>query len=144
MAGTSPAMTLRPSRRHGQTSSCIIIHYSNLRVDAVSLDLDLCLFDANQPRAKIGDRGERLVRLLGMRRMLASLQDFDIDRRIDEVLDLLVLSERPVRVVITLNGEDRNAPIVDRLGDVPGLEAGIEPGAVPAAERVVDVAMVFG
>jgi hypothetical protein len=75
--------------------------------------------------------------------MLASLQDFNVDGRIGTVFDFSNLRDCSVRIVRALNREDRDAPIVDDVRDVPELEAGIEPRVVPAAKRIVDVVMVF-
>ena len=59
-------------------------------------------------------------------------------------LDRPDLFERSVLVVGALDDQRGNAPAADRILDVPGFEAGIEPGVVPAAEGDVDVAVIFG
>ena len=55
-----------------------------------------------------------------------------------------ICSERAVLIVRALDEQRGDAPAADRILDVPGLEAGIEPGAVPAEEGAVDMGVIFG
>src|SRR6201999_2803546 len=49
-------------------------------------------------------------------------------------LDGANLLQRSILIVRALEEERGDTPTADRILDVPGLEAGIEPGVVPAAE----------
>ncbi len=49
-----------------------------------------------------------------------------------------------VRVVGALQAQDRHADAGQEFGDVEGAEARVQPGAVPAVERRIDVAVVAG
>ena len=62
-----------------------------------------------------------------------------IDRAIALLLRDLDLPHGAVLVVRALHDRDRHADIGEIFGDIPVAEFRIEPGAVPAIERVVDV-----
>ena len=59
-------------------------------------------------------------------------------------LDGADLLHGSILIVCALDEERRNAPAVDLVFDVPGLEAGVEPGVVPAAKGAIDMGVVFG
>ena len=67
-----------------------------------------------------------------------------VDGRGRAGLDGADLLECPVLVLGALDEERGDAPAADRILDVPGLEAGVEPGVVPAAEGDVDMGVIFG
>ena len=67
-----------------------------------------------------------------------------VDGRGRAGLDGADLLQRSILIVRALDEERGNAPAVDRILDVPGLEAGIEPGVVPAAKGAVDMGVIFG
>ena len=123
MAGTSPAMTLRPYSAHGQTSSCIIMHYSNLRADAVSVVSASSAPFASAARKNRRSHGKRRLRLLEMRLMFDPSR---IRRRPANRCGSRSLG--PARACHTgrraLNGEDRDAPIVDDSAMFQDLKPG--------------------
>src|SRR5581483_4830269 len=90
---------------------------------------------------EIRDRPERRFRRLALRRMARAGQQHDLDRAVAFLLRDLDLLHRAVLVVLALHDEHRHADIGKELRDVPLAKPRIEPGVVPAAERVVDVVM---
>ena len=73
--------------------------------------------------------------------MARARQQRHLDRAIAFLLRDLDLLHRAVLVVLALHDQDGHADIGEELGDIPFAEFGIEPGAVPALEGVVDVGM---
>src|SRR5580693_685573 len=101
----------------------------------------LCLSNLG---AEGDNRVDRRLRLVELRRMAAGLEDEGLDGRGGAGLDGADLLHGSILVVRALNDERGNAPAADRILDVPGPEAGIEPGVVPAAEGDVDMGVIFG
>src|ERR1700734_2401513 len=101
-----------------------------------------------RPIADIGaeadDRVERRLRLVELRRVSAGFEDEARHGGGRAGLDGADLLHGSILVVRALNDERGNAPAIDRILDVPGPEAGIEPGVVPAAEGDVDMGVIFG
>ena len=96
------------------------------------------------PGAEGDDRVERRLRLVVLRRMAAGLEDEARDGCGRARLDGADLLERPVLIVHALDEKRGDAPAADRILDVPGPEAGIEPGPVPAAIGAVNMGVIFG
>src|SRR5262245_18880075 len=86
---------------------------------------------AIEPREKFTYDRERAFRLLNVRRVPAIFQDLDIQRRAGALRERLHLPDRPVWVIPALDRNDGIPDRGDKLLDVPGLEARVEPGAVP-------------
>src|SRR5260370_16915541 len=101
----------------------------------------LCL---NNLGAEPDDRVKRRLRLVELRRVAAGFENEGLDGRGGAGLDGADLLHGSILVVRALNDERGNAPAPDRILDVPGPEAGVEPGAVPATEGDVDMAVIFG
>ena len=76
--------------------------------------------------------------------MAAIVEDERLDRRGRALFDRAHLGERAVLIVRPLDDEGGRAPALDDAFDGPGLEAGIEPGAVPAEESGVDMGVMAG
>src|SRR5439155_12506632 len=74
-----------------------------------------------------------------MRLMSRARDGSHINRTIALFLRDLDLTHRPILVVHTLQDRHRHADIGEVFGNIPPAEFWIEPGAVPAVERVVDV-----
>jgi hypothetical protein len=94
--------------------------------------------------AEPDNRVDRRLGLVELRRMAAGLEDEARHGGGRAGLDGADLLQRPVLIVRALDEERGDTPAVDRILDVPGLEAGIEPGVVPAAEGDVDMGVIFG
>jgi len=84
---------------------------------------------------------ERLPWRFTMRRMSGALNEGHLHRAIALFLRNLDLADGPILVVFALNERDWDADIGEIVGNIPGAEFWIEPGAVPAIEGVVDVRM---
>src|ERR1700747_2145969 len=84
---------------------------------------------------------ERLPWRFTMRRMSGALNEGHLHRAIALFLRNLELADGPILVVFALNERDWDADIGEIVGNIPGAEFWIEPGAVPAIEGVVDVRM---
>src|SRR6202453_3891293 len=82
--------------------------------------------------AESDDRGERRLGLVGLRRVAAGLEDEARHGGGRAGLDGADLLQRSILIVRALDDERGNTPATDRILDVPGLEAGVEPGIVPA------------
>src|SRR5271163_1351671 len=74
-----------------------------------------------------------------MRRMSGLAKNRHLDRTIAILPDDLDLTDCPIWVVGALEYRDGDADIGEIVGNIPGAEFRIEPGAVPAMEGVVDV-----
>ena len=74
-----------------------------------------------------------------MRLMSRTRDDRHIDRTVALFLRDLDLTHRSVLVVHTLQDRHRYADIGEVFRNIPTAEIGIEPGAVPAMEGVVDI-----
>ncbi len=59
-------------------------------------------------------------------------------------LDGADLLQCSILIVHALDEQRGDAPAADGVLDIPCLEAGIEPGAVPAAKGAVDMGVIFG
>src|ERR1700734_3491398 len=94
--------------------------------------------------AEADDRVERRLRLVELRRVAAGLEDEASHGGGRAGLDGADLLQRSILIVRALDEERGDTPAADRILDVPGLEAGIEPGVVPAAEGDVDMGVIFG
>src|SRR5215467_9439306 len=68
-------------------------------------------------------------------------QQRDFDGAIAFFLCGFDLLHGAVLIVRTLHDQHRHADIGEKLRDIPLAEVGIEPGAVPSLERVVDIRM---
>ena len=68
-------------------------------------------------------------------------QQGDLDWTIAFLLRDLDLLRGTVLIIGPLHDQHRHADIGEELRDIPIAEVGIEPGAVPALERVVDIRM---
>src|ERR1700732_360253 len=90
---------------------------------------------------EIRDRMERRLRRFAMRRMSGAWQDRHIHRTIALLLRDLDLAGRPVLILSALQDRDRYADKGEILGNIPISKPGVEPGAIPAVEGVVDIAM---
>ena len=128
-------------------------HVSPLRhgrlpdVDRDAHDGDAAPIRLRGPRAlmhakcvcKFRDGIERRPRRFTMRRMSGPRDHRHIDRTIALFLRDLDLADGAILVVGALQDRDRNADIGEVFRDIPVAEFGVEPGAVPAIEGVVDV-----
>ena len=94
--------------------------------------------------AEPDDRVDRRLGLVELRRVAAGLEDEAGHRGGRAGLDGADLLQRSILIVRALDEERGDTPAVDRILDIPGLEAGIEPGVVPAAEGDVDMGVIFG
>ena len=93
--------------------------------------------------AEADDRVERRFGLVELRRVAAGLEDEARHGGGRAGLDGADLLQRSILIVRALDEERRRTPAADRILDVPGPEAGIEPDVVPAAEGDVDMGVVF-
>src|SRR5450631_3958120 len=98
---------------------------------------------AGLARQNAGDefrnRSKRRAGRVALRRMLGAGQQRHFDRAIAFLAGDLDLLDRAVLIVLPLYDQDRHADIGEEFGDIPFAEFGIEPGAVPTLEGVVDL-----
>src|SRR6187431_392822 len=73
--------------------------------------------------------------------MARAREQYHLDRAIAFLLSNLDLLHGAILVVLALHDQHRHADIGEELGDVPFAELRVEPGAVPALERIVDIVM---
>src|SRR4249919_2108367 len=71
--------------------------------------------------------------------MALAREQYHLDRTIAFLLSNLDLLHGAILVVLALHDQHRHANISEELGDVPFAELRVEPGAVPALERTVDI-----
>src|SRR5262245_37587672 len=90
---------------------------------------------------ELRERAERGVRRLAMRGMAGAFEDRYSDRAVAFRFGDLDLAQCPIMVVRALDDCDGDADIGEVFRDVPVAEFRVEPGAVPAIERVVDIAV---
>src|SRR5438552_13946962 len=98
----------------------------------------------DQSRNKGGDRGQRGLRLVAMRRVAAVVKNDALDRAGDPALDGIELRERPILVVASLNEQDRTAYAIQAGFDIPLPELGRKPDIVPAKKSRIDLVVIAG
>src|SRR6185369_7484144 len=96
---------------------------------------------ARKPEHEFRNRLERRFGRFTLWRMARVRQQRDLDRAIAFFLRDLDLFHGTVLIIGTLHDQHRHADIGKELRDIPFTEVGIEPGAVPALERVADIRM---
>ena len=90
---------------------------------------------------KFRDRIERRLRRFAMRRMSGPRNNRHINRTIALFPRDLDLANSPILVVGALQDRDRHADVGEIFRNIPVAKFRIEPGAVPAVEGVVDIAV---
>src|ERR1700726_1673917 len=97
--------------------------------------------DMQNTLSEFRDRIERRLRRFAMRRMSSPWKDRHVDRTVALFPCDLDLADGPILIVGALQDRDRYADIGEILGNIPVAKPGVEPGAIPPVEGVVDIAV---
>src|SRR6267142_2792298 len=96
---------------------------------------------AQNAACEFRDRMERRLRRFAMRRMPGARNDRHLDRAVALFLGDLGLTDGAVLIVGALQDRDGDPDVGEVFGYVPTAKLWIEPRAVPAIERIVDIAV---
>src|SRR5262249_22607709 len=99
---------------------------------------------AKEMVGEIGDRAQRRLRCLAVRRVPRVRQQRNLDRGVAFLLGHLDLPQRAVLVVFALDDQHRHPDVGECVADIPGAELGIEPRTAPAVEGVVRIRVYAG